>query len=42
MIKSKGKKASLYLQDKDWNQITKEFENLLGNISKKSLPVVGY
>jgi glycosyltransferase involved in cell wall biosynthesis len=33
LIKLEGKKASSYLCDKDWNQITKEFENLLCHFS---------
>jgi glycosyltransferase involved in cell wall biosynthesis len=34
LIKSEGNKASLYLQDKDWNQIAKKFEIILENLSK--------
>ena len=39
-IQLEGKKASLYLRGKDWNQITEEFENRLDNFPKKQLSVV--
>jgi glycosyltransferase involved in cell wall biosynthesis len=37
MIKSQGKKASSYLQDKDWNQVTQKFVDLLNEVSEKPL-----
>jgi glycosyltransferase involved in cell wall biosynthesis len=41
LINREGYKASLYLKDKDWNQITTKFENRLDNSPHELLSVVG-